>query len=379
MSTLSAIHQFVAGFTSGDAISNEARVMRKIFRSWGYESHIFSEAGRISPVLQQEIRDVDQVVQTLRPGDIVLLHLSIGSRVNDLFATLPCRKAILYHNMTPADYLRGIQEQTARKLTWGREQVCALAGSASLVMADSRFNADELKNVGYSEIRVLPLLLDFASIRARPDRKVLRTLRDGKVNVLFVGRSVPNKRLEDVLSAFYYFQKFVEPNSRFIHVGSHAGMERYQMMLQTLVRKLDLENVLFPGTVSQEELSAYYQGAHLFLCMSEHEGFCIPLIESMVHDVPILAYAAAAVPETLDGAGVLFREKQFDVIAEMMGQVVRNKPFREALVRAQRIRLSRFEQRKLESELKACLTPMMLVASRLFPQRSAEKCAPAAH
>ena len=162
-----------------------------------------------------------------------------------------------------------------------------------------------------------------------------------------------------MLSAFYYFQQFVEPNSRFVHVGSHSGMERYNIMLQTIVRNLDLKNVLFPGTVSQAELSAYYHEANVFLCMSEHEGFCIPLIESMVHDVPVLAYSSSAVPETLDGSGVLFNEKRFDMVAEMMGQLVRNKSFREAVIRTQRTHLLRYEQRNLESELRTCLAPLM--------------------
>lgn len=333
--------------------------MQCIFRKWGYESHIFSEAGCISPVLRKNARDAEQARQTIRPDDLVILHLSIGSAVNDLFASLTCRKAILYHNMTPPDYLRGIQEQTARRLAWGQEQTRSLAGKASVVMADSRFNADELRNMGYGEVRILPLLLDFDFIRAKPDRQTLRNLLDGKVNVLFVGRCVPNKRVEDILSAFYYFQQFIEPNSRFIHVGSHAGMERYYMLLKTLARNLNLENVLFRGTVSQQELSACYDASHLFLCMSEHEGFCIPLLESMAHDLPVLAYAAAAVPETLNGAGILFRKKQFDWIAEMMGAIVRIKKFREAVIRTQRNRLLRYEKRNLENELQSCLSPLM--------------------
>jgi L-malate glycosyltransferase len=354
-----ALHQFVAGFTHGDAISNEALVLRRIFRGWGFESDIFCEPRRILPELRAEARDAAAYRATCKPDDIVLLHLSIGSNVNDLFAELPCRKAILYHNITPPEYLRGIQEQVAALLARGRDQARRLAGSAKVVMADSEFNAGELREWGYPETSVLPLVLDLGHLREKPNRAVLGKYRDGLVNVLFVGRCVPNKRIEDALSAFYYFQKFVEPASRFIHAGSFAGMEAYHALLLTKLRDLQLQNVELIGSVRQDELNACYRAAHVYLSMSEHEGFCIPLIESMVHDVPILAYAAAAVPGTLDGAGVLFREKEFDLVAEMLGRLVKDAALRGAVIAGQRERLARYEKRDLASELRGHLAPLL--------------------
>jgi glycosyltransferase involved in cell wall biosynthesis len=264
-----------------------------------------------------------------------------------------------YHNITPAYFFRGLQEELARDLAWGRDQARSLAKTAAVNMADSRFNAAELIALGYPDVHVVPLVLDFGAIGARADRRVLRALRDGQINILFVGRCAPNKRLEDALCAFNYFQKTVEPNARFIHVGSFAGLERYQALLAVYARNLHLDQVVFAGAVPQGELAAYYEAAHLFLCMSEHEGFCIPLIESMAHNLPILAYAAGAVPETLDGTGVLVREKRWDYIAEMMGQLTRRGSFREAVVRGQQQRLERYQERNLEAELKECLAPLM--------------------
>jgi len=353
------IHQFVAGFTAGDAISNEALTLRALFRRWGYAAEIFCEPNHTGPALRQEARDVAQVSKVVGPDDIALLHLSIGSATNDLFAGLAGRKALRYHNITPAHFFRGLQEELARNLAWGRDQARALAKTTAVNMADSRFNAAELTALGYPDVRVVPLVLDFGAIGARADRRILRTLQDGRINILFVGRCAPNKRIEDALCAFNYFQKTVEPNSRFIHVGSFAGLERYQGLLNVYARNLHLDQVVFAGAVPQSELTAYYEGAHLFLCMSEHEGFCIPLIESMAHNLPILAYAAGAVPETLAGAGVLVREKQWGCIAEMMGQLTPRGPFREAVVRTQQQRLARYQERNLEQELKACLAPLL--------------------
>lgn len=354
-----AIHQLVAGFSHGDAISNEALVLRRIFRSWGFESEIFCEARRILPELRSEARDGEMLRTAIRPEDVALLHLSIGSPMNELFAELRCRKAILYHNITPPEYFRGVQEQIAHLLEKGREQAQRLVGSAEVVMADSAFNAAELTAWGFRDVRVLPLVLDLERLRGPADRRVLRQYRDGCINVLFVGRCVPNKRIEDCLAAFYYFQRYVEPASRFIHAGSFAGTEHYHALLLTFLRDLQLRNVDLLGAVRQDELNACYQSAHLFLSMSEHEGFCIPLIESMVHDVPVLAYAAGAVPDTLDGAGVLFHEKRFDAIAEMMGRLARPGSLREAVLKRQRERLARYEKRDLAAELRAHLAPLL--------------------
>ncbi len=353
------IHQFVAGFSHGDAISNEALVIRSILRGWGVESEIFSEQKRILPELRKEAKDAAAYREVCDPEDVVLLHLSIGSDVNDWFADLPCRKAILYHNITPPAFFRGLQEQTATMLARGREQMKRLAGCAEVVMADSAFNARELKEAGYGDAHVLPLVLDLDRYRGKVNRSTLKQYRDGVTNVLFVGRCVPNKRIEDCLSAFYYFQKFVEPNSRFIHVGSFAGTEQYHALLLTFLRDLQLERVDLVGALPQDQLNACFQAADLFLCMSEHEGFCIPLMESMVHDVPILAYRAAAVPETLDGAGIVFDEKNYDEVAEMMGTLAGNESLRRDVLARQRERLARYEGRDLEKELRSHLAAVL--------------------
>ena len=353
-----AIHQIVAGFANGDAISNEVRVMRDLFRSWGCESNVYSEQKRILPELRGEARDLAASRGDFRPDDVVLLHLSIGSDVNDLFPGLPGRKAILYHNITPPEYFYGVQDQTAHLLARGREQARALAGAAEVVMADSRFNAREIEAMGHANPQVLPLVLDFSRLRTRPDRRILRQYRDGMVNLLFVGRCAPNKKIEDLLNAFYYFQRYVQPASRLIHVGSYAGMEQYHALLLTRARELQLKNVELIGTVRQDELNAYYEVSRAFLCLSDHEGFCIPLLEAMTHDLPVVAYAAGAVPETLDGAGVLLGEKRFDLIAETLGRVTEDEALRTAILQGQRDRLARYERQDLAADLKRFLAPL---------------------
>ena len=356
---MAAIHQLVAGFSRGDAISNEARVMRRLFQTWGFDSRIFCERRRILPELRGEAQDLADLKGQCHTEDTVLLHLSIGSAANELFPVLPGHKALLYHNITPPEYFRLVQPATAQALARGREQAASLATVASVNLADSAYNAEELARWGYANPKVLPLMLDFASLGGTPDRAVTRRFSDGKTNVLFVGRCAPNKRLDDVILAFAHFQKAVEPDSRLILAGSFAGTERYHRLLVSMARDLKLDEVVFTGAIPQAELNACYRCAQVFLCMSEHEGFCIPLMEALVYRVPVLAYAQAAVPETLGGAGVLFHEKRFADVAEMMAHLVRGGSLRRGVLARQDERLRSFKARRLDEELRALLLPVV--------------------
>jgi L-malate glycosyltransferase len=346
------IHQLLAGFSKGDAISNEALVFQHLFEAWGYPSNLYAEQRRILPELRDRARDVSRLNAEVGPDDVVLLHLSIGSVVNEAFVRSPGRKAILYHNITPADYFRGVQEEVAIHLEKGRRQAAGLAGAAAIYLADSQYNAEELMQWGASKVDVLPLILDLSKLREGVDRRQLDEFQDGKTNILFVGRICPNKRIEHLLYAFYYYQNFVNPNSRLILAGSYSGMESYYAYQLTVQRELKLRDVVFTGSVPQAALNACFRSADVFLCMSEHEGFCIPVLEAMVMDVPVVAYAAAAVPETMDGAGVLVESKDYRLLAELMGALATNASLRSAVLEEQRLRVKRYEQRDLGAELK---------------------------
>lgn len=354
-----AIHQLVAGFSKGDAISNEARVLRALFRSWGHASDIFCETKRILPELRKEARDLDTAEEAVQPGDIAVLHLSIGSPVNDVLPRLRGRKVIVYHNITPPEFFRGLNEEIRAQLLRGREQAAKLAGVADVTAAVSRFNAGELEAMGHRDVRVLPMMLERGQWEGPVDRRVTAQFGDGARNILFVGRCAPNKRIEDLLFAFHYFQKYIAENSRLIHVGSWAGLERYYALLRTKAADLRLQNVVFAGSVRPEQLRACYRTASVFLCLSEHEGFCIPLIEAMAHGVPVLAHAAAAIPETLDGAGVLCREKNFAAIAEMLGRLCDDAPLRQSVIAGQRARAERYFAQDIPALWRATLAPLL--------------------
>ncbi len=354
-----AVHQLVAGYSHGDAISNETRGLRDLFRSRGLASEIYCESGRILPELRKDARDLRAARSEITAEDLVILHLSIGAEVNDLFPELPGKKVIRYHNVTPPEYFRALNDHIARQLEWGREQMKSLAGVADLNLAVSRYNALELEAAGYEGVEVHPLVLTLKRLADAPEPEVMAKYSDGMLNVLFVGRCAPNKRIEDLLHAFYYLQKYVEPKSRLIHVGSFAGTEQYLAMLKAIARDLNLRNVDFVGSVPESHLVAYYRVSDVFVCMSEHEGFGIPLLEAMQAELPVLAYASAAVPETMDGAGVVFQEKNFDEVAEWIHRAGRDPEVRRAILQTQAARLSRYENDDAPGRLLQHLSPWL--------------------
>jgi glycosyltransferase involved in cell wall biosynthesis len=325
-------YQLLAGFTENDAISTEAKVIAEKFNAKGIISKIVAPKNYICPEFRKVILTPEEVTKDIASQDIALLHLSCGSLINRFFASLPCRKAVLYHNITPSFYFKGFRKELVEALEQGRLEAMALAKITEVAMADSTFNAEELKGWGFPAPSVVPLILDFAKYEIAPEPGWLERLQDGRQNILFVGRCAPNKRIEDLLRFFAVFQKAVTENSRLIIAGSTVGMERYSSLLLMMAKELELDEVLFTGSISQSELNACYRSAHLFVSMSEHEGFSIPLVEAMHFGVPILAYRAGAVPETLGGAGILFNKKEFNAIAELAAELIFNGSFRRSLL-----------------------------------------------
>ncbi len=355
-----AIHQFVAGFSRRDAISLEALQLRHCFREMGHPSEIWGEIPRISTEDMREVRDVRHYRPRATEEDVLLLHLSAGSKVNQIFAEVPGRKVVLYHNITPSEGIRPFNGEFADALVEGRRQMHSLAGVPEYCLADSTFNARELEAAGYGPTAVFPLVLDFSKFDCEPDPQMLEHLGDGLTNILFVGRGVPNKCWEDLLYAFHAYHNRINRGSRLILAGSFGGMEKYFHYLQAIVHRLDLNNVEFFGSVSLRELVALYRSAHLWLGMSAHEGFCIPIVEAFHFRVPVLAYAAGAVPETLGSAAVLIRDKRPELVAEMMQELIVASPMRETVLRAQDVRLRELvTARDLRSEIERHLGRML--------------------
>jgi glycosyltransferase involved in cell wall biosynthesis len=353
------INQILPGFGSGDAISNYALQLQTILRGWGCGSEIYCEGRHVGPTEAHLCRDYRLYPLPGDPSDIAIYHYSIGSALTDFFASLKGRKALIYHNVTPDTWFQGLDEKKAQSLRAGREELKRIANVPDLAMGVSEFNRRELDALGFSRTAVLPLILDRGKLSAEPDAKLLKRYGDGITNILFTGRMAPNKRIEDLIKIFYYYRTTINPNSRLLLAGSLIGMDRYTSHLRSLITMLDLPDVTFFNHVTDAELYALYRTASVFLCMSEHEGFCIPLLEAIHFRVPVIAYAAAAIPETLADTGILIREKDHISIAEMVDEVCRNRRLKDTIVEKQLTRLSDFSPGAIERRLKKVLSPWL--------------------
>ncbi len=348
------IHQFHPTVSYGDAISNQIISLRRLLRHMGYRSELFCEQLPIH--FEGRVRQITQYGRHSSSRNILLLHFSLGYSP-DVVAWLeriPDRKVIVYHNITPHTYFAGINDVYLEAAQAGREQLKHLTALAEAGWGDSAFNCQELAEYGWTRVGVLPIVFEPKRYAIRPSRKLLRRWRDG-LNVLFVGRVSPNKKLEDLILTFYYLKRFVRPDARLILVGSAHGMESYLEFLQALVSKLGLSDVVFAGHVSNSELMACYRCASVYLSMSEHEGFGVPLLESMHFGVPIVAYEAAAVPETLGGSGVLVRTKDCAAVAEVIGLLAEDEHFRARIIARQRERLRDFSPDRVGKQLQGLL------------------------
>jgi len=333
------VHQVLATLGYGDAIGHEVLGIQRVLRDAGYDSEIFVEtADRRLEHLTTDYRDM---VGAIGPEDVLIHHFSIGSRASRTAYALPGRMALVYHNITPPEYFLGVHKDLVKLCFRGRRELTAYIARCELALGDSEYNRQELEELGFPRTGVLPVVPDFTHLDLQPDTMTSDAFDDGWTNVMFVGRVIPNKKFEDVIRAFHVYRTRHNPRSRLLLVGSYGGFEKYLAMLHALVARLGTPDVHFLGHVSNEELTALYEVADLFLCASEHEGFCVPLIESFYKRVPVLAYAATAVPATMDGGGVLYETKDPFEVARLMDAILDDADVEDGVVASQDAALER--------------------------------------
>jgi L-malate glycosyltransferase len=343
------VHQVLATLGYGDAIGHEVLGIQRVLRAAGYESEIFVETAdyRLEPLT----RDYRELVDFSRRDNLLLHHFSLGSKASRTAFALPDRMALIYHNITPPEYFVGVHRKLAQQCFRGRRELQAYAQRCDLALGDSEYNRQDLDLLGFPRTAVLPVVPDFSHLDREPNWLVARQFDDEWTNVLFVGRVIANKKIEDVIRFFHAYHTYFNPRSRLLLVGSYSGFERYLASLTQLIAALGASHVHLVGHVSDEELVAFYDVADLFLCASEHEGFCVPLVESFYKQVPVLAYAATAVPATMDGAGVLYDDKDPTHVAALMDAIVSNAALQEAIVDGQLAAVDRLRNKDFAGTL----------------------------
>jgi L-malate glycosyltransferase len=348
------VNQWVPAAHRGDAIGDSARRVRAMLREAGHQSDIY--ALTIDDDLRGDVRPFAE--PAAHAGDVTIFHFALPSPMTAAFATLAGRRILQYHNITPAAFFAPYDAQLFRLAALGRQELRTLAGHVDLALGDSEFNRQELESLGFAPTGVLPIAVDTDRIIAAPRRPALEALLgNGWINILFVGRIVPNKRIEDHIRLAEVYKRYVDTEYRFIFVGRHDGLPRYYAMIRALIAEYRMlpERFVFTGGVPDADLAAYYRWADVYVSLSEHEGFCVPLVEAMAARVPILAYAAGAVPETLGGSGVLFSPKDLEFAAEMLGMLVYDRSVRRAVVEGQSRRLADFAPERIAAGLREVL------------------------
>ncbi len=298
------VHQILATLGYGDAIGNEVLGITRALRAAGYTSDIIVETA--DPRLEHLTVDYRDAVGDVEPDDLLVHHFSLGSRASRTAFALPCRMMLVYHNITPPEYFLGVHDQLVRQCYHGRRELLPYRSRCDLALGDSEFNRRELETLGFPRTAVLPVVPDFSHLDVTPDVRITDAFDDEWTNILFVGRLIPNKRPDNLIRFVHAYQTLYNRRTRLILAGSYGGFDTYLAQLHTLIAELGVDAVHILGQVSNEELTALYDVADLFLCASEHEGFCVPLMEAFHKRVPVMAYAATAVPATMDGGGVLY-------------------------------------------------------------------------
>jgi glycosyltransferase involved in cell wall biosynthesis len=360
------VHQVLATLGYGDAIGHEVLGIQRVLRGTGYDSEIFVETA--DPRLEPLTLDYRDMIGDVGPRDVLIHHFSIGSRASRTAYALPGRMALVYHNITPPEYFIGVHKDLVRLCFRGRRELTAYIDRCDLALGDSDYNRVELEALGFHHTDVLPVVPDFTHLDLPPDTRLTADFDDEWTNVMFVGRVIPNKKFEHIIRAFHVYRTRHNPRSRLLLVGSYSGFERYLAMLHTLIAQLGTPDVHFLGHVTNEELTALYDVADLFLCASEHEGFCVPIVEAFYKRVPVLAYAATAVPATMDRGGVLYETQDPFEVARLMEAVLDDAELEQAVVRSQEASLARLRAKDFGATLLRSVHALVAAGPRKPPE-----------
>ena len=321
----------------------------------GHESDIFSLT--VDDDLRHDIRSFSDPAS--RNGDVTIFHFALPSPMSAAFAALPHGRVLQYHNVTPARFFAPYAPSLFRLASIARDELTDLAAVTDLALGDSAYNRHELDEIGFTRTGVMPIAVDTDRLTKAPRQPVLEEiLDDGLVNFLFVGRIAPNKKIEDHIRLAEQYKRYIDAYYRFIFVGRYDVVPRYYAAIRALLAEYKMleDRFIFTGPVPDAELAAYYRASSVYVSLSEHEGFCVPLVEAMAMDVPVLAYSAAAVPDTLGGAGVQFAPKDLEYAAELLGMLAFEESPREEVLAGQRRRLQDFGEPVIQQRLASVLS-----------------------
>lgn len=355
------IIQIVSSLNFGDAVGNDVIAIQNYLRKEGYVTGIFANCihVKIPKGTGYSIKNMPE----LRKDDVILYHFASEDPLADsIVKKAPCAVVLRYHNVTPPHFFKGYDAGAEQNTKKGLKQIKGLIPYVDYGLVVSEFNKIDLLEMGYTcPIDVAPILIQFEDYEKKPSDKVIKKYSDGRKNFVFVGRMAPNKKVEDVITAFTTYKKTYDQTARLFLVGNYNAEDKYYKFLCKHIEKLGVEDVIFPGHIPFDEILAYYSIADIFLCMSEHEGFCVPLVEAMFFNKPILAYASSAIPSTLNGCGVLVEEKDFNLIAKKAHEILTDEKQKNQIIDGESTRLLDFNNDLIGKDICEKLAQMMKI------------------
>ncbi len=334
------IEQFLPAFHYGDAIGNSTLSFHKYLLEKGIDSRI------ISLTIDENMRDKASFFKDYRESSesIKILHFAVPSELTDFFIKTKGKKVMVYHNITPAHFFVGFSDEFVKFTNEGRNHLKRLKDSFDMSIADSEYNAQELRELSYRNVFVFPIMINFEEYSKPFNKPYYNLLNDERKNIIFVGRISPNKKIEDLIKVLFFYKKFISPSIRLIVAGNTATLLKYFYSVRDLASRFFLtsDDIVFTGHIPFDELLSVYKLGDIFLSMSEHEGFCLPLIESCCFQVPIIAYDAGAVSETINEAGIIVKNKNYEYIAGLVDEVIFNKKLNSKLKNYEKKRVEKY-------------------------------------
>ncbi len=313
---MAVVHQILPTLSPRDAVGNYTLELHRLLGDLGHDSNLWAAN------IHHELTDIAQPLGDLPDDDEwCIYHHSIGGVAGDFYEQRAGKRVLVYHNITPIEQLERWSAEIGAEITLGREQLSRYAKVTDLAVCDSDFNRSEVDAAGYSESMTIPVM--FEPGRLMPRTRTRRTKSDPKgsgLRLLFVGRIAPNKAQHDLVAMFAVLCREHDPNAELHLVGSKT-FSSYFDAVGDYVDALGLDGVHIYDGVTDQELADHYGSADVFVCASEHEGFCVPIVEAMHHLVPVVAYASTAVTGTVGGAGLILPDKSADVFAAAVARV----------------------------------------------------------
>jgi L-malate glycosyltransferase len=334
---MTTVHQFVPYLLPRDAVGGHVLEIQRLCHEQGWRSEIFAGEAH-APLEDRAHAHTDYGTKVAaHDDDVLVFHSAIGSPMAQWLVGQNRGVLVVdYHNVTPHSFFAGWNPQLVADTARGRRQLNYLASRAPFAIADSAYNESELIDAGYPRTAVVPILLDLDYLEAAFDDRLLRTLeaskRDGGARWLFVGRIAPNKCQHDIVQAFLAYRRVYDPKAR-LHLVSGPSPQSYFDAVEAYVHRLGLSDAVeLTGSLPPDKIAAHYRAADVFVCLSEHEGFCVPIIEAWHHRLPIVAFDATAVPETLGDGGLLLHAKDPMRVATAVHRVLTDSGLRDGLV-----------------------------------------------